>query len=136
MPVAARAEATARPWSRSPYGAQRNAGSAEAAGSRSPLTRGRPSATDFAALHPGCESSLNPVNQARHAQPGRKDMPEVYVYAVEGRTLDQKRALIKDITDAVVRNFKVDPEVVMVQIMESPKTHKAKGGVLFSERKT
>ncbi len=29
-----------------------------------------------------------------------------------------------------------DPEVVMVQIMESPKTHKAKGGVLFSERKT
>jgi 4-oxalocrotonate tautomerase len=61
-------------------------------------------------------------------------MPEVYVYAVEGRTLDQKRALIKDITDAVVRNFKVDP--VMVQIMESPKTHKAKGGVLFSERKT
>jgi 4-oxalocrotonate tautomerase len=48
--------------------------------------------------------------------------------------MDQKRALIKDITDAVVRNFKVDPEVVMVQIMESPKTHKAKGGVLFSER--
>jgi 4-oxalocrotonate tautomerase len=70
------------------------------------------------------------------AGPGRKHMPEVYVYAVEGRTLDQKRALIKDITDAVVRNFKVDPEVVMVQIMESPKTHKAKGGVLFSERKT
>ena len=61
-------------------------------------------------------------------------MPEVYVHAVEGRTLDQRRALIKDITDAVVRHFKVDPEVVMVQIMESPKTHKAKGGVLFSER--
>jgi 4-oxalocrotonate tautomerase len=61
-------------------------------------------------------------------------MPEVYVHAVEGRTMDQKRALIKDITDAVVRNFKVDAEAVMVQIMESPKTHKAKGGVLFSER--
>jgi 4-oxalocrotonate tautomerase len=61
-------------------------------------------------------------------------MPEVYVHAVEGRTLDQKRALIKDITDAVVRNFKVDAEAVIVQIMESPKTNKAKGGVLFSER--
>jgi 4-oxalocrotonate tautomerase len=73
------------------------------------------------------------VAQGR-AGPGRKDMPEVYVHAVEGRTLDQKRALIKDITDAVVRNFKVDAEAVMVQIMESPKTHKAKGGVLFSER--
>jgi phenylpyruvate tautomerase PptA (4-oxalocrotonate tautomerase family) len=27
-------------------------------------------------------------------------MPEVYVHAVEGRTLDQKRALVKDITEA------------------------------------
>jgi 4-oxalocrotonate tautomerase len=61
-------------------------------------------------------------------------MPEVYVYAVEGRSLDQKRALVKEITDAVVRNFNVKPEAVMVQIMESPKTSKAKGGFLFSDR--
>jgi 4-oxalocrotonate tautomerase len=73
------------------------------------------------------------VAQGR-ARSTEEAMPEVYVHAVEGRTLDQKRALIKDITDAVVRNFKVDAEAVMVQIMESPKTHKAKGGVLFSER--
>jgi 4-oxalocrotonate tautomerase len=61
-------------------------------------------------------------------------MPEVYVYAVEGRTIDQKRSLVKDITEAVVRNFKVTPEAVMVQIMESPKDSKAKGGFLFSDR--
>ena len=61
-------------------------------------------------------------------------MPEVYVHAVEGRTIDQKRSLVKDITDAVVRNFKVPPEAVMVQIMESPKDSKAKGGFLFSDR--
>ena len=61
-------------------------------------------------------------------------MPEIYVYAVEGRTIDQKRALVKDITDAVVRNFKVKPEAVMVQIVESPKESKAKGGLLFSDR--
>jgi 4-oxalocrotonate tautomerase len=61
-------------------------------------------------------------------------MPEVYVYAVEGRTIDQKRALVKDITDAVVRNFNVGAEAVMVQIMESPRTSKAKGGFLFSDR--
>ena len=61
-------------------------------------------------------------------------MPEIYVHAVEGRTLDQKRALVKDITDAVVRNFNVKPEAVMVQIMESPKDLKAKGGFLFSDR--
>ena len=61
-------------------------------------------------------------------------MPEIYVYAVEGRTIDQKRSLVKDITDVVVRNFKVKPEAVMVQIMESPKDSKAKGGFLFSDR--
>jgi 4-oxalocrotonate tautomerase len=61
-------------------------------------------------------------------------MPEVYVYAIEGRTLEQKRALVKDITDAVVRHFTVPADAVMVQIMESPKSAKAKGGVLFSDR--
>lgn len=61
-------------------------------------------------------------------------MPEIYVHAVEGRTIDQKRALVKDITEAVVKHFKVKPEAVMVQIMESPKESKAKGGFLFSDK--
>ncbi|HEU0058937.1 MAG TPA: tautomerase family protein [Hyphomicrobiaceae bacterium] len=61
-------------------------------------------------------------------------MPEVYVHAIEGRTIEQKRALVKDITEAVVRHFDVKPEAVMVQIMESPKDLKAKGGLLFSDR--
>jgi 4-oxalocrotonate tautomerase len=61
-------------------------------------------------------------------------MPEIYVHAVEGRTIDQKRALVKDITEAVVRHFKVPAEAVMVQIVESPKDNKAKGGFLFSDR--
>lgn len=61
-------------------------------------------------------------------------MPEIYVYAVEGRTIDQKRSLIQEITASVVKNFNVAPETVMVQIVESPKHNKAKGGVLFSER--
>jgi 4-oxalocrotonate tautomerase len=61
-------------------------------------------------------------------------MPEVYVHAVEGRSLDQKRALVKDITAAVVKHFNVAPEAVLVQIVESAKENKAKGGVLFSER--
>ena len=45
-------------------------------------------------------------------------MPEIYVHAVEGRSLEQKRALVKDITDAVVKNFKVGADAVMVQIVE------------------
>ena len=62
-------------------------------------------------------------------------MPEVIVYAVEGRSADQKRALMKDITDAVVKNFGSPPEAVTVQIVESPKINKAKAGIPFSERK-
>ena len=61
-------------------------------------------------------------------------MPEVYVHAVKGRTPEQKKALVKDITDAVVKNFKVKAEAVMVQIMESSKESKAKGGFLFSDK--
>ena len=61
-------------------------------------------------------------------------MPEIYVHAVKGRTLEQKRALIKDITDAVVRNFNAPADAVTVEIVEAEPTSKAKGGVLFSER--
>lgn len=60
-------------------------------------------------------------------------MPEVVIYAIEGRTLDQKRGLVKDITDALVKNYGVKADAVTVSIMETPKTSKAKGGVLFSE---
>jgi 4-oxalocrotonate tautomerase len=61
-------------------------------------------------------------------------MPEIYVHAVKGRTPEQKRALIKDISDAVVKHFNVPVEAVMVEIVESDPGNKAKGGVLFSER--
>ena len=61
-------------------------------------------------------------------------MPEIHVYAAEGRSLDQKRQLAKEITDSVVRIFSVPAEYVVVQIIEAPKTMKARGGVLFSEQ--
>ncbi|UPG71881.1 tautomerase family protein [Roseomonas gilardii subsp. gilardii] len=61
-------------------------------------------------------------------------MPEIMVFAAEGRTLEQKRGLVKDLTEAMVKNFGVKPEVVTVQIVEAPKTDKAKGGVLFCDR--
>ena len=60
-------------------------------------------------------------------------MPEILVHIAEGRTTESKKALMKDITDAVVKNFGVPPERVVVQIVESPKENKSRGGVLFSE---
>ena len=61
-------------------------------------------------------------------------MPEVIVYAVEGRSAEQKKGLMKDITDAVVKNFGAKPDAVTVQIVESSKSSKAKAGIPFTER--
>ena len=61
-------------------------------------------------------------------------MPEVYVHAVKGRSLEQKKALMKDITDAVVKHFNTTADQVVISIIETDPTAKSKGGVLFSER--
>ena len=60
-------------------------------------------------------------------------MPEIYVHAVKGRTLEQKKALVTDITDAVVKHFATTPDAVVISIIETEPTSKSKGGVLFSE---
>jgi 4-oxalocrotonate tautomerase len=60
-------------------------------------------------------------------------MPEIVVYMLEGRTLDQKRGLVKDLTDAVVKNLGAPAAAVTVSLVETAKTHKGKGGVLFSD---
>ena len=61
-------------------------------------------------------------------------MPEVVVFAAEGRTSEQKKKLMKAITDAVVNTFNVGPEFVVVSIMETPKQHKSRGGIPFDEQ--
>ncbi|MBX3521246.1 MAG: tautomerase family protein [Xanthobacteraceae bacterium] len=61
-------------------------------------------------------------------------MPEVIVHAAAGRTPEQKKQLMLDITDAVVKNFGAPKEAVTVTIMEAPRELKMKAGVLFSER--
>lgn len=60
-------------------------------------------------------------------------MPEVYIYVAEGRSVDQKRTVAREVSDVLVRTFNVPPEVVVVQFVESPKDSKARGGVLFSD---
>jgi 4-oxalocrotonate tautomerase len=60
-------------------------------------------------------------------------MPEVVVYALGGRSQEQKRGLCKDITEAVMKNFGAPADAVVVTLVETARTDKAKGGVLFSE---
>ena len=61
-------------------------------------------------------------------------MPEVQVLMAEGRSDEQKKAMMVDITQALVKNLGVDAEVVTVQIVEAKLTDKMKGGKTFAER--
>ena len=63
----------------------------------------------------------------------RNSMPEIVVYSVGNRPTEQKAALCKDITDAMVKNYKVPADAVVITLVETPKTDKAKGGVMFSD---
>jgi len=58
-------------------------------------------------------------------------MPEVIVYLLEGRSVDTKRELVKDLTAAIVKNIGAPADSVTVSLVETAKTAKGKGGVLF-----
>src|SRR5580700_2340520 len=93
-----------------------------------PLCRRALRATVTAHVRAGAGNGLPWAGQSEEGL-----MPEVVFYALAGRSVEQKRALIKDFTDAVVKNYKVDPSAVTITIVESSKEDKAKGGVLFSD---
>jgi 4-oxalocrotonate tautomerase len=57
-------------------------------------------------------------------------MPVVVVEADEGRTVEQKRGLVRDITEAVCKNFDVPPQSVTILIHEQKKENRGKGGKL------
>ena len=61
-------------------------------------------------------------------------MPFITVKALEGRSTEQKRGLVRDITEAVAKNFKVKPEDVSVDIIEYRREDMASGGKLYSDR--
>lgn len=61
-------------------------------------------------------------------------MPEIMVYLAAGRSLEQKKGLLRDITKAVTENTGVHPDLVTVQIIETPLELKSKGGIPYSER--
>ncbi len=62
-------------------------------------------------------------------------MPEITVSMAAGRTDEQKKGMMFDITQALVKNLGVDAEAVVIQINEAPLTHKMKGGKTYVERK-
>jgi 4-oxalocrotonate tautomerase len=61
-------------------------------------------------------------------------MPEITVSMVAGRTDEQKAGMMRDITQALVKNLGIDADAVVIQINEAPPSHKMKGGKTFVER--
>ena len=62
-------------------------------------------------------------------------MPEITISLAAGRTDEQKKGMMLDITQALVKHLGVDPEVVVIQINEAPLHNKMKGGKTFVERR-
>jgi len=62
-------------------------------------------------------------------------MPTIHVEMFEGRTLEQKRAFVKAITEAAVKTLGSSPESVDVILTDVKKSDWATGGVLWSEKK-
>ena len=61
-------------------------------------------------------------------------MPEITVNLVAGRSSETKKALMYDITQAVMKHCNVPAEAVVVQLVESAPGDKMKGGRTFVER--
>lgn len=61
-------------------------------------------------------------------------MPVVTIQMAAGRTLEQKRRVVEEITATLVSALKVDPVDVTIMIHELPRESIAKAGRLLSER--
>jgi 4-oxalocrotonate tautomerase len=61
-------------------------------------------------------------------------MPVVTVQMFEGRTLEQKRKLVKAITDAMVEHADARPDGLHVVLQEVPPENWGRAGVLGSDR--
>ncbi len=62
-------------------------------------------------------------------------MPYVTIILKEGRSVDQKREMVKAVTDAIARTVSAKPEAVHIVVHEEPATHLASGGTLLADKK-
>jgi len=60
-------------------------------------------------------------------------MPLVTIRVLEGRTVEQKRGLVKDVTEAIVKNVGCPTEAVMINIEDLKPENVSQGGKLFAD---
>ena len=61
-------------------------------------------------------------------------MPIVNIAILKGRTLEQKKELVKTVTAAVAKSVDVPPEKVWIKIDELDKENFATGGTLHCDK--
>jgi 4-oxalocrotonate tautomerase len=61
-------------------------------------------------------------------------MPTIRIEMFEGRSAEQKRALVAAITEACVRTIGVSPESVHILLFDIAKQDWATGGTLWSDK--
>ncbi len=62
-------------------------------------------------------------------------MPYVTIVLKEGRTVEQKREIVKAVTEAVARTANAKPEAIHIILQDAPATNLAKEGILLADRK-
>jgi 4-oxalocrotonate tautomerase len=60
-------------------------------------------------------------------------MPIVHIHMWKGKTVEQKRAMVKEVTNAICKTLDVPADMVIIQIVELPKENVAVAGKLSSD---
>lgn len=61
-------------------------------------------------------------------------MPIVTIRQLEGRTVEQKRKVAKEVTDVIAKIYQVEPDRVTVNFFDMPNYNIAKAGKLFIDQ--
>lgn len=61
-------------------------------------------------------------------------MPNIFIEGPKIESLDVKRALVKEITDALEKAYKLNRDAFIITIKENPAENVAIGGVLLTDR--
>jgi 4-oxalocrotonate tautomerase len=60
-------------------------------------------------------------------------MPFVTIKIIEGRNIEQKRGMVKDVTRAIVKNIGCPADAVHIDIVEMKQENLGDGGKLFCD---
>ena len=84
-----------------------------------------------------CQCKQLPENKKQGYPPAKKEMklmPVVQIEMFAGRTLDQKRAMVKEMTEVLVKTINCRAEDVKIIIRELNRENLAEGGSLFIDQ--